>query len=156
MLTLIEHAKMVRSLLEKASQSLSDADILKAPTILPFWEDLVEAQYTVEEKQVPFRFQYNGLPYKCIKPGQNFQAQWIPGLDTASIFVRISLDTEEGTLENPITAARGMEYVYGKYYKDPEDGKTYLCKRGEETGSIILNYLPHELVIHYFVEVPEL
>lgn len=155
-MTLIEYAKQFRTLVEKAAQALDDADVLQMPSILPKWEDLVAVAYTVEEKQVPFKFQYNGVPYKCIKAGQNFQAQWVPGLDTASIFVRISLDTEEGTLENPITAARGMEYVYGKYYKDPEDGKTYLCKRGEETGSIILNYLPHELVIHYFVEVPEL
>lgn len=153
MLTLIEHAKMVRSLLEKASQSLSDADILKAPTILPFWEDLVEAQYTVEEEQVPFKFQYNGLPYKCIKPGQNFQAQWIPGLDTASIFTRIAQASESGTIDNPITAARGMEYEYGKYYLDPEDGKTYLCQRQGGSGTVTLNYLPHELVLQYFVEV---
>lgn len=152
-MTLIEYAKQFRTLVEKAAQALDDADVLQMPSILPKWEDLVAVGYTVEEKQVPFKFQYNGLPWKCIKAGQNFQDQWVPGLDTASIFVRISLDTEEGTLENPITAARGMEYVYGKYYKDPEDGKTYLCKRGEETGSIILNYLPHELVIHYFVEV---
>ena len=155
-MTLVEYAKQFRTLVEKAAQALDDADVLQMPSILPKWEDLVAASYFVEENQVPFKFQYNGLPWKCIKAGQNFQAQWVPGLDTASIFVRISLDTEEGTLENPITAARGMEYVYGKYYKDPEDGKTYLCKRGEETGSIILNYLPHELVIHYFVEVPEL
>lgn len=154
MLTLIEHAKLVRSLLEKASQSLSDEDILKVPTILPFWEDLVEAQYTVTEEQVPFKFQYNGEPYKCIKAGQNFQAQWIPGLNTASIFTRIAQESESGTIDNPITAARGMEYEYGKYYLDPEDGKTYLCKRKDETGTITLNYLPHELVLHYFEEVP--
>ena len=58
-----------------------------------------------------------------------------------------------GTIDNPIPAARGMEYEYGKYYLDPEDEKTYLCKRGEETGSIVLYYLPHELIGNYFVEV---
>ena len=57
-----------------------------------------------------------------------------------------------GTIDDPIPAARGMEYEYGKYYLDPEDGKTYLCKRGEETGSIVLYYLPHELVGNYFEE----
>lgn len=149
-MTLIEYANQFRSLVEKASQSLEDADVLTMPSILPRWEDLVAVAYTVEEKQVPFKFQYNGVPYKCIKAGQIFQAQWIPGLDTASIFTRIAPETEDGTLENPITAARGMEYTYGKYYRDPEDGKIYLCKRGEETGTITLAYLPHELIGQYF------
>ena len=52
-----------------------------------------------------------------------------------------------------LPAARGMEYEYGKYYLDPEDEKKYLCKRGEETGSIVLYYLPHELIGQYFEEV---
>lgn len=152
-MTLVEKAQMFRKLIEKGLQSLEDADVLSMPDILPRWDRLVEEKYTVLEEQVPFKFQYNGLPYKCIKSGQNFQAQWVPGPDTASIFVRISLETEDGTLEDPIVAARGMEYVYGKYYHDPEDGKTYLCKRGGETGTITLNYLPHELIDHYFVAV---
>ena len=59
---------------------------------------------------------------------------------------------EAGTTDDPITAARGMEYEYGLYYFDPEDGKTYLCERiGEaEGGKIILQYLPHELIGQYF------
>ena len=63
------------------------------------------------------------------------------------------VETEERTIDDPIPAARGMEYEYGKYYLDPEDGKTYLCKRGDETGSIVLYYLPHELIGQYFEEV---
>ena len=58
-----------------------------------------------------------------------------------------------GTIDNPILAARGMEYEHGKYYLDPEDGKTYLCKRLNETGTIVLYYLPHELIGQYFEEV---
>lgn len=62
---------------------------------------------------------------------------------------------EDGSQEHPFTAARGMEYEYGKYYLDPEDSKTYLCKRtGEaEGGKVTLHYLPHELIGHYFEEV---
>ena len=152
-MTLIEYAKQFRTLVEKAAQALDDADVLQMPSLLPKWEDLVAVGYTVEEKQVPFKFQYNGLPWKCIKAGQNFQAQWVPGLDTASIFTRIAQESESGTIDNPITAARGMEYEYGKYYLDPEDGKTYLCQRQGGSGTVTLNYLPHELVLQYFVEV---
>lgn len=62
---------------------------------------------------------------------------------------------EDGSQEHPFTAARGMEYEYGKYYLDPEDSKTYLCKRtGEaEGGKVTLQYLPHELIGQYFEEV---
>ena len=68
--------------------------------------------------------------------------------------LRVVINTSSpGTIDDPIPAARGMEYEYGKYYLDPEDEKTYLCKRGEETGSIVLYYLPHELIGHYFEEV---
>lgn len=59
----------------------------------------------------------------------------------------------EGAKDNPITASRGMTYEYGLYYYDPEDAKTYLCQRQNETGTIELDYLPHELIRHYFVEV---
>lgn len=50
-------------------------------------------------------------------------------------------------------AARGMEYTYGLYYSD--GGKVYLCKRTgeEEGGTVVLQYLPHELVGQYFEEV---
>ena len=52
-------------------------------------------------------------------------------------------------------AARSMEYTYGLYYADPEDGKVYLCTRTGEAdgGTITLHYLPHELVGMYFEEV---
>ena len=56
-------------------------------------------------------------------------------------------------LEQAQAIRNSMEYTYGKYYLDPEDSKTYLCKRGEETGSIVLYYLPHELIGQYFEEV---
>ena len=59
----------------------------------------------------------------------------------------------EGAKDNPITASRGMTYQYGLYYYDPEDGKTYLCQRQGGSGTVTLNYLPHELVLQYFVEV---
>ena len=55
-----------------------------------------------------------------------------------------------GTIDDQIPASRGMEYTYGLYYLDPDDGKTYLCKRGSETGTIVLQYLPHELIGNYF------
>ena len=60
-----------------------------------------------------------------------------------------------GTIDDPIPASRGMEYEYGKYYLDVEDGNTYLCQRTGEAagGTIVLQYMPHELVGNYFTAV---
>lgn len=148
-----KEAKLFRQKIEKGSQILTDKELVEMPYILPLWEQLVEKSYEVKEEELPFKFQYNNLPYKAIKSGQVFQAQWVPGLETASIFVRIQLNTEDGTQENPITASRGMEYEYGKYYLDPEDDSVYLCKRNDEIGTIVLQYLPHELIGQYFEKV---
>ena len=59
------------------------------------------------------------------------------------------------TQEDPIPAAKGMEYTYGLYYTDPEYGKLYRCERtGEQPGGkVTLQFLPHELVGLYFTEV---
>lgn len=90
--------------------------------------------------------------FKCITP-HTAQKDWFPPT-TPALWTYIDL-THAGTLDDPIPSQRSMEYVYGKYYLDPEDEKIYLCKRtGEpEGGTITLHYLPHELIGHYFEEV---
>lgn len=90
--------------------------------------------------------------YKCIIPHTS-QEDWPPD-KTPALWVYVDR-SHAGTLEDPIPAQRSMEYVYGKYYLDPEDEKIYLCKRTGEPagGTIILHYLPHELIGHYFEEV---
>lgn len=66
-----------------------------------------------------------------------------------------SEDNPTGESYDPITAYRGMTYYKDKYYKDPEDNKTYICFRDSDTEpgtGIILYYLPHELINLYFSE----
>ena len=94
------------------------------------------------------------LLYRCIQPHTS-QADWKP-VDTPALWVRIN-KSNAGTKDDPIPAARSMEYEYGLYYSDPEDGKIYLCTRtGEQEGTkVVLHYLPHELAGHYFKEVSE-
>ena len=93
--------------------------------------------------------------YKVVQ-AHTTQADWTPDI-TPAMWAVIGDPIETGTIDDPITAARGMEYEYGLYYFDPEDGKTYLCEReGEEAGGkIILQYLPHELVYQYFTDTTE-
>lgn len=93
--------------------------------------------------------QYEGTLYKC-RQEHTSQADWTPDA-TPALWAVINV-TSAGTVNDPIPAERGMEYEYGKYYYDSEDGNTYLCQRtGEATGGqIVLHYLPHELVGNYF------
>ena len=149
----VEEARKLRPLIEKAAQSLSDADSLEAVTLYPRWGDLV--QLGSVEAAAGFKFRGpDGELYKCRNENPAFQSDWVPGISTSALYVRVAKDTETGTRDNPIPADRGMEYIYGKYYLDPEDGLTYICQRtGEaEGGTIVLSYLPHELVGQYFEE----
>lgn len=86
--------------------------------------------------------------YKTITNTENADPNHTPDLIPA-VFVPINRG-HAGTVDDPIPAVRGMEYEYGKYYLDNEDGNIYLCKRGEETGTIVLQFLPHELIGQYF------
>ena len=149
---LLTLAWQTRPLIEKAAQSLSDEDGLKAKVLYPRWEKLVQLGSVTAE--AGYRFTHNGDLYKCVNANPTFQADWVPGVGTAALYVRID-EAHPGTLADPIPAARSMEYVYGMYYSDPEDGKVYLCTRTGEAdgGTITLHYLPHELVGMYFEEV---
>ena len=155
-MTYTEQAIVMRPYIEKAVQSLPDTDALKVKTLYPFWEDLVLIGQVNTDGVPGLRFYYkgDGQLYRCTQGDPVFKTVWPPGLETAALYVRIN-ESHAGTLEDPIPADRGMEYEYGMYYLDPEDGKIYLCKRdGEaEGGKVTLMYLPHELVDLYFVEV---
>lgn len=149
---LLTMARSLRPYIEQAAQSLSDADGLKAKALYPRWEKLVQLGSVTAP--AGFRFSYGGNLYKCVNANPTFQSDWIPGNGTAALYVRID-EAHAGTLSDPIPAARSMEYTYGLYYSDPEDGKVYLCTRTGEAdgGTVTLHYLPHELVGLYFAEV---
>ena len=149
---LLTLARSLRPYIEEAAQSLPDAKGLKAKALYPRWEKLVQLGSVTAE--AGYRFTYGGDLYKCVNANPTFQADWMPGVGTAALYVRID-EAHPGTLADPIPAARSMEYVYGMYYSDPEDGKVYLCTRTGEAdgGTITLHYLPHELVGLYFQEV---
>lgn len=151
---LLELARQTRPFIEKAAQSLSDEDGLKAKSLYPRWEKLVQLGSVTAE--AGYRFTYGGDLYKCVNANPTFQSDWVPGNGTAALYVRVD-EAHAGTLADPIPAARSMEYTYGLYYSDPEDGKVYLCTRTGEAagGTITLHYLPHELVGQYFQEVTD-
>lgn len=137
----------LRPIIEQAAVSLSDGEAASVPELITAWT------YPVAYAEGDRR-SYGGKVYK-VRPGQGHtsQADWTPDKTPALWAV---IDAEHaGTQADPIPAARGMEYEYGKYYLDGEDGKVYLCERTGEAagGKITLQYLPHELVGNYFKAV---
>lgn len=135
----------LRPIIEQAAVSLSDGEAATVPELITAWS------YPVDYAEGDRR-SYGGKVYKC-RQAHTSQADWTPDKTPALWAV---IDAEHaGTQADPIPAARGMEYEYGKYYLDSEDGKTYKCERiGEAAGGkIVLQYLPHELAGQYFTEV---
>ena len=141
---ILQQAQAIRASMDAAAIVLTDEQAAKAPRLYPTWV----AGLTVKAGD---RLYYPGTDklYKVVQ-AHTTQADWTP-VETPAMWAVID-KTHAGTLDNPIPAERGMEYEYGKYYLDGEDGNTYLCHRtGEATGgTIVLHYMPHELVGNYF------
>lgn len=143
----------LRPVIEQASASLSDSEAAKSPELFPRWADHIGE--TVKPGDRRSDMDESGVlhVYRVNKgQGHTTQENWPPH-STPAMWTIINVD-HAGTQDDPIPAARGMEYTYGLYYKDPEDTKLYLCERiGEQSGGkIVLQYLPHELLGQYFKE----
>lgn len=138
-------AMALRPVIETAAGSLPDGEAAAVPELFPAWAYPVS--YIVGD-----RVSDGGKLYKC-QQAHTSQEDWKPSA-TPALWAVVDAD-HAGTQDDPIPASRGMEYEYGKYYLDSEDGKTYKCERiGEAAGGkIVLQYLPHELVGQYFTAV---
>ena len=148
-----QRAARLRPVIEQASASLSDGEAAKSPELFPRWADHIGE--TVKPGDRRSDTDESGVlhVYRVNKgQGHTTQENWPPH-STPAMWTIINVD-HAGTQDDPIPAARGMEYTYGLFYKDPEDTKLYLCERiGEAAGGkIVLQYLPHELVGQYFKE----
>lgn len=140
-----QRAAELRPMIEAAATSLPDSEAATAVELFPAWAYPVS--YVVGN-----RVSDGGKLYKC-QQAHTSQEGWKPSA-TPALWVVVDV-AHAGTQADPIPASRGMEYEYGKYYLDGEDGKVYLCERtGEQAGGkITLQYLPHELVGNYFKAV---
>lgn len=149
-----QRAVALRPVIEQASASLSDGEAAKSPELFPRWADYIGETVKPGDRRSDEDADGVLRVYK-VREGQGHttQADWAPHL-TPALWVVVDV-TPAGTQDDPIPAARGMEYTYGLYYLDSEDGKTYLCERTGEAagGKIVLQYLPHELVGNYFTAV---
>lgn len=147
-LDILEQAQAIRNAMNGAGSVLTDEQAVENKMLYPIWSGNSIQVYDGTDGEHPqTKMRRSDALYKCIQ-SHTTQADWTPEL-TPNLWAVID-ETHAGTIDDPIPAERGMEYEYGLYYLDPEDGLTYLCKRGSETGTIVLQYLPHELVGNYF------
>ena len=142
-----QQAQAIRASMDAAAIALTDEQAVKAPRLYPTWA----AEPAVKAGDRLY-YPANDRLYKVVSD-HTTQADWTP--DAVPALYTVIDVAHAGTQDNPIPAERGMEYVYGMYYRDSEDGKLYLCQRTGEAagGTVVLQYMPHELVGHYFVEV---
>jgi len=138
--------------LRASREAVPDEVALKAKELYPPYEKI---KNTYQKKGVRCTFEVDGelVLFKLTCEDQTAEGTFIAEnytpVDAASIWTRID-EAHTGTLEDPIPAAYGMEYEYGKYYI--EDEVIYLCERdGEAEGTKITLYgLPSQLVGNYF------
>ena len=137
---ILAQAKAIRRSMDSAASVLTDEQAANSPLLYPKW-------FVGEDVKLNDRRLYEDRLYRCRQP-HTTQADYTPD-KTHALWAVVEV-SHKGTIEDPIPAARGMEYTYGSYYYDGEDENIYLCQRGGEEGTIVLHYMPHELVGQYF------
>ena len=144
MADLLKRAKETRRAAMLAAAGLPDEQAATVPTLFPEWK----AGEAVAEGDRRYYPPTDKL-YKC-RQAHTTQADWTPD-KTPALWAVIDA-AHAGTADDPIPAAAGMDYILGKFYLDPDDGKTYRCTReGMADGETVnLQFLPHELVGQYF------
>lgn len=142
----LNEAQRMKPYLVKGAQRLDDADALEIKSVYPTWEELVELGSVDTNGEPGYKFTYGDDLYSCVNGNPTFQADWIPGIDTASMYTRID-ETHAGTYEDPIPYEGNMVLEEGKYYS--QDGVIYICTRDS------VNPLTHELkyLVGQYVEI---
>ena len=124
--------------------TVDDQTALRMLEFYPEWNCLIGQ--TVDKAE--YKFQHNGKLYKTIPANHTFQADWVPGVGTESIYVRID-EAHDGTKYDPIPYDGNMALTAGLYYT--QSGVTYLCSRS--TGQPVYNALSE--LVSIYVEVTE-
>ena len=124
------------------SLAVDDSTALRMAEFYPEWKDLIG---TAADK-AGFKFTHDGELYKTIPEQHTFQADWVPGVGTESIYTRID-ESHAGTLSDPIPYSGNMALEAGKYYS--QGGAVYFCVR--DTVNPVYNDLAE--LVGLYVEV---
>lgn len=127
------------------ASSLTADKALEMKTLYPVWGKGDASYGTFVTKGFRFRVVTNNsdVLYEVIQD-HTLQENWIPGVDTASLYKVVDKD-HAGTLEDPIPYIPPMELFKDKYYT--QNSKVYLCIRNSEMplshdlSSLVDNYV---------------
>lgn len=111
------------------TMSLTDEQSLEVKDLYPQWENIIG-----QEVDINFKFTYGKALYKVLQK-HTLLENWVPGIETASLYTVISADANEqhaGTKEDPIPYVQNMILEKGKYYT--QDGVLYICIQSTLTG----------------------
>ena len=122
--------------------SVDDNTALRMVEFYPEWADLIGK--TVDKAE--YKFQYEGKLYKTIPSNHTFQADWVPGAGTESLYTLID-EQHDGSRYDPIPYSGNMALENGKYYT--QDCVTYLCNR--DTGNPVYHAL--SALVGLYVEI---
>ena len=120
-LTLEEVSRMIITQ-QINSLAVDDNTALRMAEFYPEWKDLPGT--TVDK--AGFKFTHKGKLHKPIPEQHSFQADWVPGEGTESLYARID-ESHAGTLADPIPYSGNMALEAGRYYS--QSGAVYLCTR---------------------------
>ena len=118
----------LRSLIEKASASLSDEDAINCVEFFKRWV----AGIWVERFE---RLEYKGRLYR-VEQDHTTQAEYTPDI-TPALYSEVGKPGQGDTPDNPIPYNNNMELVKDKYYS--QDGVVYI--RIRDTGVPVYNNL---------------
>lgn len=113
--SLVELARKLRPYIEKAAQSLTDAEALRAVELYPEW--MPGVSFTVDLK-----LRRNSKLYRVLQ-AHTAMTGWEPE-NTPALYAQIN-ETNAGTLEDPIHYEGNMALVSGLYYT--QGGVVYRC-----------------------------
>ena len=137
-MTLVEKARRLRAMIEKAAASLQDEDALEAVELFPTWG--ADTAYTVGQ-----RIRYGGKLYR-VRQAHTSQADWTPDI-TAALYEAVAEPGQGDSPGNPIPYSGNMELHNGKYYA--QDGVVYRCFR--DSGIPVYSRLAD--LVNIYVEV---
>ena len=127
-MTLVELAEKLRGIIEKAVESLDDADALEAVTLYPMWSG-EGVSYAVD-----FRVRYNGTLYKVLQ-AHTSQPAWTPDV-SPSLFAKVLIpdpevipDWEQPDSTNPYMTGDKVRYD-GKIWESTVDNNVWVPGTG--------------------------
>ena len=110
----------IKTLLQAQVIQQTDEEALDNIELFPTWQSKLGVQVSQGE-----RLYFDDKLFKVLQT-HTPQEDWRPDT-TTSLYVQVIVESDAGTIDNPIPFELNMELVEGKYYT--ENGIKYLCVR---------------------------